>query len=449
VLPPGPRSPAWLQTARFVRNPRAFTRDMCNRFGDAVRFHMINGRGVAFASPSLAREVFAADPETFGSSAMLSSLFGRHSLLATSQSTHRRQRKLLAPYFHGARIKSVFEGMRRVVRAHATALGKAARDQAVVVIRDLAQAATLDVILESVFGADPELDRPAARTVLVDLVHAITPSIAVSPKINKPLYPPWRRFLRRRAAFDAWVDRQLVRRRRGRAGDDVLGMLVDARYDDGECISDAEIRDQLMTLLLAGHETSAVAISWGVYWLLKYPATLEALRRAIDPLGGDASAEALARLPYLDAVVAETLRVEPVVVSIERLCRRPLRVGPWTVPEGEIAVVNLLAILGDPDVFPEPGLFRPERFLQRQYSAAEFVPFGGGQRRCLGAAFAEAEIAIALGTILGDWNLELASTKPERAVRRNVTMGPAGGVRVRVLGRRRPEETRPREHDAA
>jgi cytochrome P450 len=137
---------------------------------------------------------------------------------------------------------------------------------------------------------------------------------------------------------------------------------------------------------------------------------------------------------YLGAVICETLRIEPIVTDVSRICRQPLALGPWQVPQGELALVNVSAILDDPELFPEPRRFRPERFLERTFSAAEFLPFGGGHRRCLGAAFAEAELAIALAAIVSGWSLDLAEKEPERSVRRNITMGPKNGVRVRVLG---------------
>jgi cytochrome P450 len=271
----------------------------------------------------------------------------------------------------------------------------------------------------------------------VGLMRSMSPSLVGATLLHRRWFPPWRKFVASRAAFDAWVDTLLAARRASsNLGSDVLGTLLESRFDDGSAMSDSEIRDQLMTLLLAGYETTATAVAWGVYWLLREPATLARLRRDIDALGPNPAIETLVRCPYLEAVVSESLRVEPVVTDVARLCKRYLKVGRWTVPAGDVAVVNLLAILTDARLFPEPERFRPERFLDRTFSAAEFLPFGGGTRRCLGAAFAEAELAIVLGTIASEWELALASDVPERAVRRNITMGPERGVVVKVLGPR-------------
>lgn len=453
MLPDGPRSPVLWQSVRFLSRPAPYTRKLMGKYGDAFRFHTLVGTGLAVCEASLAREVWAAPPETFEPLGLVGSIFGAQSVIATSGAAHKRQRKLLNPQFHGARIKAMYGAMQRVIRQHLSGLVRAARDGDVVVIGDLAQAMTLDVILETVFGASPGLDRAGAREVLVESIHGFSPALLASTKLHVPIFPPWRRFERARTTFNAWVSGVVAERRargEGDLGDDVLGVLLAARYDDGEPMSDEEIRDQLLTILLAGHETSAVAISWGVYFLLREPAVLARLRAEIDGLGPDPAADALARLPYLGAVASESLRIEPIVSDVLRRCKAPLKVGEWTVPEGQIVAVMICAILGDPRVFEEPERFRPERFLGQSYHAGEFLPFGGGQRRCLGAAFAEAELAIALGTIASEWDLRLADDRPEHAVRRNVTMGPARGVRVRVVGRRaRPEAGRAREAAAS
>jgi cytochrome P450 len=205
-------------------------------------------------------------------------------------------------------------------------------------------------------------------------------------------------------------------------------------------MDDAEIKDQVYTLLIAGLETTAVSMAWGVYWLLREPSVLEKLR---DALRGIRDVESLVKHPYLQAVCSESLRIEPVVTDVARKCKKPFPLGEWTVPAGENVFVNMCLMLRDERIYPEPHRFRPERFLERKYGPAEFAPFGGGQRRCLGAAFAEAELAIALGTIALEWDLELASRDPERAVRRHITMGPKNGVRVRVRGKRRTEAKAP------
>ncbi len=438
MLPPGPRSPAVWQTLRFMTQPLAYSRGLVARYGPAIRVNALNGRGVAVASPELARAVFAADPDTFETAGVLPELFGARSVLATHGPVHRRQRKLLNPRFHGTRIKALSGTMQRVIERHLSEWARAAQSGQEVVVAEFAQTLTLDIILETVFGADPSFERPG-RAFLVELLSSMSPAIVASPALRNRFSPPWRRFVEARARFDAWVN-ALISKRQGRVelgGDsDILGLLLEARYEDGSPMALAEIRDQLMTLLAAGHETTAVALSWAVYWLLREPDVLARLRTELDTLGSKASAADLVRAPYLEAVASEALRIEPIVTDVARVCRKPLELGPWTVPAGELVFVLLCTILRDECVFSEPDRFRPERFLENTYGPSEFLPFGGGQRRCLGAAFAEAELALALASIARDWDLVLASEAPERAVRRNITMGPKFGVRVRVLGPR-------------
>jgi cytochrome P450 len=437
MLPSGPRTPAFWQTLRFASAPREYSRKIA-RHGSAVRFRALNGKGVSVSDPELAREVFSADPAGFEALPVLGDLFGSRSVLATSGAIHKRQRKLLNPRFHGSHVRALLGVMQRVVGARLTDFARAAETGEVIAMADFGQALTLDVILETTFGASEGLDRAASRKMLQGLIQALSPLFVFAPLLRSPWFPPWRTFIRRRAAFDAWVDDLVAARRRAHVlGNDILGMLLEATYDDGAPMDDAEIREQLMTLLVAGHETTAVAFAWAVYFLLREPSSLARLRGELDALGPNAAPDAIVRLPYLGAVISETLRIEPVVTDVARVCRKPLALGKWQVPEGELALVNLSSILDNEELFPEPRRFRPERFLERNYSVGEFVPFGGGHRRCLGAAFAEAELATALAAIASHWELALASAEPERSVRRNITMGPKGRVRVRVV-RRRP-----------
>jgi cytochrome P450 len=440
MLPPGPRSPALFQAYRFIFHPEAHARAMKSRYGDVVRFHSAVGKGVAVMDPASVREVFGAPANTFEALPMVDPLFGPEAVITVSGERHKRLRKLLNPRFHGTQVKGFLSVMQRVVREHVARLGQAQQSGEVVVATDFAQAIALDVIVETVFGESEGLDRPAAREVLRNMVHAFHPSILAGGIFQKPWFPPWRRLLRARGGFDSWANEQ-IRSRRARGedalGSDVLGVMLAARYEDGSPMSDSELRDQLITLLLAGHETSATALAWSIYYLARTPEVLAKLRSELDALGPDPAPEALVRLPYLDAVVSETLRIEPIVTDVLRVCREPFTLADkWTVPKGEVVAVMLASIMKDARVFAEPERFRPERFLEKKFGIAEFLPFGGGTRRCLGAAFAEAELALAVAELAQRWEIQLESSEPERATRKNVTMGPARGVRIRVLGRR-------------
>ena len=434
MLPPGPRTPAFLQTLLFLRDPRGYSRRVVSEYGKTTRFRHLNGKGVVTSDPDIARRVFAADPETFETPPILAEILGSASVLATSGATHKRQRKLLNPRFHGSEVRALAQRMAHVASTHSKKLEEKRESGEVVVMAELAQTLTLDVILETVFGASASFDRAEARKILVEAIAALSPLLIFSKVFRHALSPPWRRYTRARAALDAWVDTRIEERKSD--SDDLLGMLLSARYEDGAPMSRREISDQVFTLLVAGHETTAVAIAWGVYFFLREKSAAEKLRRSLDELPANAPPEVLARVPYLDAFVKETLRIEPVVTDVGRLCREPLDLGDFVVPKGELVAVNISALMSDEDLYPEASRFRPERFLERKYGPGEFPPFGGGHRRCLGAAFAEMELAIVLATFVREWELVLADQSPERAVRRNITMGPARGVRVRVVGHR-------------
>jgi cytochrome P450 len=439
MLPPGPRSPAIWQTYRFITKPADYMREVRGAYGDVASFKSLMGDGVAIFEAGLAREVFAAPPETFEAVPLVEALFGQSAVIAVSGERHKKLRKLLNPHFHGAQVKGFLGAMQRAVRSDLGRFERAARTGEPVVMTDVSQAMALDVILETVFGAG-ELDRDRARAILLGVIHGFAPSIVGGRTFHKAWFPPWRRFVRAREVFDAWVA-DVVGQRRARGadatGDDVLGVLLASRYDDGSPMSDAEVSDQLFTLLLAGHETSAIAMAWAMHHLLRNPEPLATLRAEIDALGPEPSPEAVTRLRYLDAVISETLRIDPIVTDVVRVCREPLTLGGrWTLPKGMLAAVMLASILRDERTFPEPERFRPERFLEQRYAASEFVPFGGGARRCLGAAFAQSELAIAVAEIVSRWEIAPADAEPERSIRRNLTMGPKNGVRIRVLGPR-------------
>jgi cytochrome P450 len=430
-LPPGPRGPAAYHTLRFMLQPDAFLEDM-RRFGDVFRVRALSLKGAGVMSADVAKEIFAKDPDKAFDvfAGPLRHVFGPKSLFTTAGTTHKKARKLLNPRFHGQRMKSFSQTMQDVARAHFAKLRPGDR----VKMSDVGQAISLDVIIETVFGSGG-IDRNETRALLAGLLDGFPPIVIFAERLQHPLFPRWRRYLERRERFDAFVRETVAKRRSGEAGEDILGLLVSARYEDGSALDEIEIRDHLFALLMAGHETTAIAIAWATYFLLREDRAREKLLAeldAIDPLTPDA----LVKAPYLGAFCDETLRAKPIVLDVVRPAAEPMRVGPYEIPKGEAVVIFLAAILSDPRTFPEPEAFKPERFLDKSVPGSAFLPFGGGHRRCLGAAFAEQEMRIVLGTLARELNLELVSRAPEHAKRRNVTMGPSRGVPVIVRGKR-------------
>jgi len=223
----------------------------------------------------------------------------------------------------------------------------------------------------------------------------------------------------------------------------VLGLMLKARYEGGDQLSEREILDQLRALLFAGHETTAVTLTWAFYWLHREPETLSRLLAEIDALGQDPAPEKLLGLPYLEAVCQETLRIAPPVVSVGRIPRKTFVLLGHTIPAGEPIIPSPLLLHGRADLYPEPERFRPSRFLEREFSPFEYIPFGGGSRRCLGATLAMVEVKIALAVLLREHRLRLASKAPVAHVQRGITMGPSGDMPMILEGRRAPSRSVP------
>jgi len=214
--------------------------------------------------------------------------------------------------------------------------------------------------------------------------------------------------------------------------------MMGARYDDGGAMSDDELRDQLLFLFIAGHETSAISLAWALYELHRHPPSLDRVLAELDALGPESGLDAFAALPYLDAVCYEVLRLHPLLGYVPRLLKEPFELGGRTIPGGVQVAVGIQLVHAREDLYPDAGRFRPERFLERKFTPFEFLPFGCGARRCLGATFALYEMKVVLATILRGYRLTLLDTGPVRHVARSITLGSETGIRMRVEVRRAP-----------
>jgi cytochrome P450 len=250
------------------------------------------------------------------------------------------------------------------------------------------------------------------------------------------LWRPWVRFQRISQSVERLVQAELAERRaRDEAGDDILSLLLAARYEGGGAPDDREVFEQLMTLLVAGHENTAIALAWACHLVATHPDVEARLVDELRGLGPDADPDAIARLPYLEAVCLETLRLEPLAPTIARLLKRPFRLRGHEVPAGVAVAASVIAVHRRPELYPEPERFRPERFLGASFAPHEFLPFGGGARRCLGAAFALFEMKLVLATILERHVLRSAERGEVTVRARNTVVGPRGGVRVTAAPR--------------
>jgi cytochrome P450 len=432
ALPPGPGRPRALTAARFLLRGPQFLTACRERYGDLFTIQLSAGRTVVVAAdPAVAKQVFTGDPDTLLAGAgnvVLKPLLGPRSVLLLDGPEHLRQRRLLLPPFHGDRMRAYGEAMTEIAERH-VAGWPVGRDFPV---HRSTQAITFEVIMRTVFGLEDaarveQLGGPLRRLLgstdnpLRLLALQFTSSERGGPR------SPWGRVRAMMAPSDALIAEEIrTRRAAGDTGrDDILSLLLAARDEDGEPLTDAELRDELMTLLVAGHETTATALAWTLERLVRHPDVLERARAEQEEGGSD----------YLDAVIKETLRLRPVVPGVVRKLTVPQTFAGWQLPAGVHIAPSIFLIHRRADVYPEPEAFRPERFLEQTPSTYEWLPFGGGIRRCLGASFALSEMRIVLGTILRRVELATCGAADEGVRRRFVTFTPARGGRVRVRRR--------------
>jgi cytochrome P450 family 135 len=421
-LPPGPPWPAIIQTALVVRDPLGYIERCIHRYGDVFRLRFIGmGDLVYVANPEGVKEIFTGDPETFHageSNEFMEPILGPASVLLLDEKAHLRQRRLLLPPFHGDSVRRYVELMREIAEREVAGWPLGVPFP----IRPRMQAITLEVILRAVFGIERADRLEQLRSVLPRLL-ATSNVVVWLPWLRRNLGPwsPWARFMRVRRAADDLLYGE-IRRRREEGDierDDILSMLLRARGEDGEPMSDGELRDELMTVVVAGHETTATALAWAIELLLRNPVSLERLREELA--AGDEA--------YLDAVVKETLRLRPVVVDVARFLTRPVQIRGREVPAGVHVVPTIAGVHLREESYSEPHSFHPERFLGEQPEPYSWIPFGGGVRRCIGASFAVTEIKAVLPVLLDKMSLR-PTGRPERAKLRNVTIVPAKGTRV-------------------
>ena len=431
--PPGPPLPRLLQSILWITRPIDFVEACHRRYGDAFTVRLFFGNDlIVLARPDLihAAGTSAGDDLHAGEAngALLEPMVGSNSVLILDGAEHMRQRKLLLPAFHGERMRAWESVITDVARERIAAMPRG-RPFA---LRPVMQRLTIEVILRVVFGLDDERTITTFRHRIGDLTALSSRPLGIAMSMNRSWggRSPWARFLQARAALDAVIFDQISRHRR--AGDaatrsDVLSTLLLARDEHGEPMTDVEIRDELVTLLLAGHETTATSLAWCLDLLTHAPQRLRRLEEEI---------RAGAETRYLAAVIQETLRLRPPVFVVVRRAMRPVSLGDHLVLRGQVLAPSVHLLHRNPALHAQPGEFRPERFLDHPPEARSWIPFGGGIRRCLGAAFATLEMRITLVEMLQALHVEAASPAPERPRREAVTLVPDHGVRVIVRERR-------------
>jgi cytochrome P450 family 110 len=433
-------------------------RSCASRYGDSFTVMLGTNRTpvVFFSHPQALQTILTSDnSEAFDASGELNVLFepflGTQSVIGLSGERHRRMRQLMMPPLHGERMRSYGQLISDITR-------EVTRDWTVGAsfsVRRFMQTISMRVILRAVFGSEEgarykELER-LVGSMLDKMSYPVSVCLLYFPGLRRDLGPlsPWGRFVREREQIDRLIYEE-IRLRRNQpdgSGSDILSLLISTRDESGEALTDVELRDELMTLLIAGHETTATALTWALYWVCKYPSVHEALLVELDACDDLVDHGHLSRLSYLNAVCCETLRIYPVgMLTFPRITGSNVELMGYSLEPGTVVIGSIYLTHHREEIYPEPDRFSPERFLERRYSPFEYLPFGGGARRCMGMALAQFEMKIVVASILSRFNLALSGPDNVRPVRRGLTAG-SSPVRLVVKGDRhiKRDQSHPRD----
>jgi cytochrome P450 len=436
VLPPGP---GLFKTFDFVRNPFRFLDECARRYGDWFTVRVPGVAPFVFTSdPAAVREVFLGDPDALhagDANRPLGAFMGEQSSLFLDGAEHLRQRRLLLPAFHGERMASHAIAMRSAAD-NAIASWPTGRQFA---IHPQMRAITFETIIRTVFGFEDDASGAELRVSLKKLFALYSSRLGTlfslpAMQIDAGPWSPWGRAVRLTRQIDSILYAEFARRRsdgvEGRA--DVLSMLLAARYEDGQPMPDKVIRDEMYTLMLAGHETTAATMAWIVNRLITNPDVMERARSEVLLVLRDQQLDAshVGKLKYVEAVINETMRLDPVVPNIGRGLKRPMTIAGRELPEGVIIAPSIYLVHRRPELWPDPEQFNPDRFLEARQSPYTFFPFGGGARRCLGAAFATYQMKIVIAEILSRVELKPVPGYKASATRRGIAFAPSDGLPV-------------------
>jgi cytochrome P450 family 135 len=429
-LPPGPRAPAPINTLRFALRPLDVLKAWHARYGNVFTVrHSGFGTGVYVVDPDAIRSLFTGDQSDLRAgeaNSFMEPVLGPHSVLVLDGPEHLRQRKLLLPPFQGSRVAAFREVIRDVAEREVVGW----RPGAKLVVRERMRALTFEVICRAVFGVTEPRRVERLRATFAAVIDS-SPLFMIFSPLRRDLGPlsPGGRFARRLAAADALLHEEIARRREEpdlEERTDVLSLLLCARDEEGRAMTTAELRDELFTMLAAGHETTSTGLAFAFELLLRNPAVLERLREELASASDDA---------YLDAVVKETLRLRPVIDGAERTLTEPRTLAGWELPAGVKVYPGIALVHMREDLYPRAREFRPERFLDDGAESYSWLSFGGGIRRCIGAALAQAEMAEVLRVAIPAVELRPVRERPDPVVLRGITLAPRHGVEVEVCRR--------------
>jgi cytochrome P450 family 110 len=443
-LIPNVNIPKAIQLWQWITNPVGYLHNCDRQYGDifAVHFSKLFDGVIFVSNPAAIQQLLTSDTKQFTApgtaNQLLKPLLGDRGTILLDGLEHRQRRQLVMPAFHGDKV-----------RVYASLIQKITQDliqqwpeNVTINAREQMQSISLSVILQTVFGLYQGERLDIIQQKLVEVVtifdSPLKSSFIFIPQLQQDwgAWSPWGKVKRSLAELDRLIYAEIADRRRDYQPErtDILNLLIGSQDVDGKGMDDQELRDELMTLLFAGHETTATALSWAIYWSSYLPEVRAKLLADIATLGTDRDLTAINKLPYLGAFCAEVLRIHPVaLLTFPRVALEAVSLQGYDIAPGKVVMGCIYLTHHRPDLYPEPDLFQPERFLKNQFTPYEYVPFGGGSRRCIGLALAQMELKLVLVEILTNCQLQLTDKLPIAPVRRGVTLAPRTGVNIKVV----------------
>ncbi|MBO1048403.1 MAG: cytochrome P450 [Dolichospermum sp. DEX182a] len=449
-LLPGPKVSATIQVLNWIFRPMSYLTECAKTYGDLFTLKLqSNLPPILFVhSPEAIQQILSNDHKDLEAPGELNSIFeyllGKKSVISLSGKEHQRQRQLIMPPFHGERMRSYAELIENVTTK---IINEQPKNQPFN-IRNVAQEITLGVMMEAVFGIYEGERAEKLKHLLYEILEQGSSPWRVAflylPKLKEiiGISEIWKRQMKKQEKADQLIYQEIQERRENfdPQRTDILTLLMSSRDENGEPMTDEELRDELMTLLFAGHETTATAISWAFYWIHKLPEVREKLLVELDSLGENPDSNTIFKLPYLTAVCNETLRIYPIaMLTFPRKVKTPISLCGYQLEAGTIIMGSIYLTHQREDIYPQPEKFNPERFLEKQFSPYEFLPFGGGARRCIGLAFAQMEMKLILAKVLKTWSMKLVNTDEIKPQRRGLVTGPNGPINLEIHNLRQPK----------
>ncbi len=437
------RGAALIETLQLIADPISFLDHYHQKFGDTFTVPVLGINSppvIFFSSPEAIREIFAIPSEQFDftrATHVFRPLMGDSSIVLQEGRSHQRLRQLLLPPFHGERMRYYGTTIEEIT----TRVTAKWQTKEVISLPQYLPEITLEIILQIVFGLNLGERYQQIKSLLTELLENATKPLFSSLFFFPPLQQdlgarsPWGHFIRRRAEIDCLIYAEIAQRRQDFHPDrtDILTLLLSAKDETGASMSDIELRDQLVSLLLLGYETTAGSLAWAFYLIHRHPLVLAKLRSELSGMGEQPNPEIIAQLPYLNAVTQEILRLHPIaLIGTPRMTKEQMNINQQILEPGVIVIPCIYLAHQRQATYPQPREFQPERFLSQKYSPNEYLPFGGGARGCIGSAFAMYEMKLIIASILTRFNLELVDRKPVKPVRRGITIVPSGKLKMFV-----------------